>query len=309
MLLRVFLITVISWTTGLTSMAGAVIVYPKGGGEPIKGYLVRQSPEAVVVAVPQPDGTTVERVVARELIDDVLVTVSQERLATLKSDNPQAYRDYAEELADKKTDPDARAVSLRLYLIAAHLEPDRLGRSCLLGMVGLGRTPAEKRKFRAMAYLLDPDRDARLLKEVDDETPTRPSLPHGAATDLAECLRLLRRDLRPQALRSAQREDVKANFEKIRSILTYDEFARLCESRKTLTPDQLKRILLAEASLIRVGGGSGEPPKVGTPKTGASWSQVMTTSPPPPVPSLSLETLTEFDPRECEYRDGKWVQP
>lgn len=306
--LRILLIAAGIWTTGLLSVVDAVVVYPKGGGEPITGYLVRQSPEVVVVAVPQPDGTTRERALARELIDDVLIVVSEERLASLKLDTPQDYRDYAEELASKWRDPDARSMALRLYLIAAHLEPDRLGRSCLLGMVGLGRTPAEKRKFRAMAYLLDPERDARLLNEVDEEDPARPSLPPGAAADLAECLRLLRRDLRPQALRSAQREEVKASFDKIKSALTFEEFERLCNSRKTLTPAQLKRILLAEASLIRVVR-AGDVPKVDAGKTGASWSQVMTDRPPPPVPSLSLETLTEFDPRECEFRDGKWVAP
>ena len=28
-----------------------------------------------------------------------------------------------------------------------------------------------------------------------------------------------------------------------------------------------------------------------------------------PLPSLDLETLTEFDPRKCVFRDGKWTEP
>lgn len=306
MYLRPLITAAIIWTTGLLSVSEAVIVYLKGEDEPIVGYLVRESPEVVVVAVPQPDGTTREKPVARELIDDVLIVVSEERLAELAMDNPQGYRDYAEELASKWRDPDARATALRLYLIAAHLDPERFGRSCLLGMVGLGRTLAEKRKFRAMAYLLDPERDARLLNDVGEAAPERPALAPGPAAELAECLRLLRRDLRMQALRSAEREEVKANFDKIKSILTYEEFERLCHFRKELTPGELKRVLLAEASLIR---GAGDVPDVDAGRAGASWSQIMAGRVPRPVPSLSLETLTEFDPRECEYRDGKWVAP
>ena len=35
----------------------------------------------------------------------------------------------------------------------------------------------------------------------------------------------------------------------------------------------------------------------------------MATSPPTPILSLSLETLTQYDPAKCEYRDQKWVKP
>lgn len=28
-----------------------------------------------------------------------------------------------------------------------------------------------------------------------------------------------------------------------------------------------------------------------------------------PLPLLSLETITEFDPRKCHFRDGQWVEP
>jgi len=46
-----------------------------------------------------------------------------------------------------------------LYLIAAYRNPQELGRSSLLGMTALARTPAEERRFRAMTYLLGDDHD------------------------------------------------------------------------------------------------------------------------------------------------------
>ena len=52
-------------------------------------------------------------------------------------------------------------MALRLFLIAAHLDPQKLGPSSLLGMSLLASTPAEVRKYRAMAFLLDPKGDAK----------------------------------------------------------------------------------------------------------------------------------------------------
>jgi hypothetical protein len=91
--------------------------------------------------------------------------------------------------------------------------------------------------------------------------------------------------------------------------VSYDDFVKLCDRRDPLTIDQLRRVALAEASLIRVIGGGNRLPPPDASKKGASWAEIMATSSPTPVPSLSLTTLTEFDPRNCEYRDGEWVKP
>jgi hypothetical protein len=40
-----------------------------------------------------------------------------------------------------------------------------------------------------------------------------------------------------------------------------------------------------------------------------SWSAVLQRRRLNPVLPLSLETITEFDPRKCHYRDGSWVVP
>ena len=100
--------------------------------------------------------------------------MSEERLAELVRSNPDAYREYAEELAEKRKDPDAQQTSIRLFQMAAVLDPQRLGRSCLLGMVPLARDAAEQRRFRAMAYLLDPDHDPALL-QASEQTAARSS--------------------------------------------------------------------------------------------------------------------------------------
>ncbi len=137
----------------------AVIVFLKGQDEPIRGYFVRENEHVVVLQQLQTDGSTQERIVSRSEIEDVIKTVDSARLEALRPENPDGYREYAEELAEKSKDPDAQVTAIRLFLIAAYLQPQRLGRSCLLGMVPLARQGTEQRHFRAMAYLLDPTHD------------------------------------------------------------------------------------------------------------------------------------------------------
>ena len=96
---------------------------------------------------------------------DIIYQIDVERLKKLDKNDPKAYYDYAEELADKKwkDDPEARDMARRLFLIAAYLDPRQFGRSALLSMIPLAGTEAEARRCRAMAFLLDPKGDDKVL--------------------------------------------------------------------------------------------------------------------------------------------------
>lgn len=39
------------------------------------------------------------------------------------------------------------------------------------------------------------------------------------------------------------------------------------------------------------------------------WGFFLADSFQKPLPVLSLEKVTPYDPRKCVYRDGKWVEP
>ena len=82
--------------------------------------------EKVVTREKLPDGEFRVREIKRSDIDDVIFPVSSERLEQLDPGDPKAYRDYAEELAEKCEDPDARATAIRLYVLAAYLGSDVL---------------------------------------------------------------------------------------------------------------------------------------------------------------------------------------
>src|SRR5690349_18452025 len=126
--------------------ASAVVVYKKGTSKPVAGHLVRQNGNEVVVRDESSSGLK-EIVIPRSEIDDFIETVSAERLAALTPSRPQEYREYAEELAEKKLDPEARQTAVRLFQIAAWLDPAKTGRGALLGLVSVARPGEEEARF------------------------------------------------------------------------------------------------------------------------------------------------------------------
>lgn len=325
----------------------AVIVFLKGQDDPIRGYLVRENEHVIVIDQLMPDNSVQERTISRSDIDDMIKTVSSERLESLQPDDPDKYREYAEELAEKSKDPDARGAAIRLFLIAAHLAPDRLGRSCLLGMVPLARNDLEERRFRAMAYLLDPTHDASVLTMTVRTSAPRSDADPRQANFMLKALRLLRQGKRREALNQAGYIKMKERLPELTDTITYDEFEKACsptcpycerghlvcprcngqrfvlgkscatcsasgrvtcphcngEFRENpLPPSLLKRILQLELDwlpAVEPVAETSSPPR-------PAWSQSVQRGQDKPIPPLSLESLTEFDPRKNIYRDGRW---
>jgi len=285
----------------------AAVVIPKESGEPVFGYLVRNDANRVVLREQLPGGGTRDREFARSEIDELIETVDAARLQELRPEEPRGYLEYAEDLAEKRRDPEARDTALRLYLIAAWLAPEAHGRGALLGMTALARSPEERRAFRALAFALDGYRDAALLRE-DTVVETRARLPtkNSAANDgLLDCVRQLRRGNRTQARRQAEREEIKSDFVRLQGILSYEEFLAAC-----LDPaptEQVQRSLVrAELAMMPVG----VPPDVEITRRAVAnaWLPGVVVS-APPLPPLTLERVTEFDPRQCKFAAGKWVEP
>ena len=115
------------------------------------------------------------------------------------------------------------------------------------------------------------------------------------------------------ALRAARRGDQRtlANMLKRPSFrealqqwpggLSYDELANLPEE---LPPETLARLLQLELVLSRQSRPAGPDDE----DQSASWSWIVQRDGTEPVPSLTLETLTRYDPRDCVFRDGKWIR-
>lgn len=297
----------------VASPAWAAIALLKSGGEPIRGFLVRQDAEEVVLDVPRADGSMERRTLRRIDLDALLITVPPERLAALVPDDPKAYRNFAEELAEKKVDPEARAAALRLYLLAAYLDPKEFGRGSLLGMIALARSPAEEKKFRAMAFLLDGEHDRGLLKEAS----ATPAIPAGESALVKEdrnailrAVQLYRQGKLREAATIIRPTRLRPVFDRLEGPIDYDAFLAACNSPGRATPkaDVLAKTLAIELALAAPTDGS---PAAAPMKESAEhdWSAAAKSGDLAPAPALRLEYITEFDPRLSVFRDGKWQAP
>lgn len=310
------------------------------------GYFVREDDQVIVVKVPLPGGEMEEKPYKKAEIEMIWV-LDVKALGKLSPNAPKEYRDYAEELAHKD-DAEARETALRLFHIAAHLDPKTLGRSCLVSMSRLASNVADQRKFRAMAYLLDPERNADVLQtdagKVGSVDRSRESF--------LRCLRLYRQGQTSQALELAQSPGVQGHFANTPGLVSHQEFINTCKSHPFCTScrsagsrtcakcNGTGNVGLGNACQICAGTGKATcpqckgtsrklvlsqgdlramlqvelweladaPGKGKAPAGGEKWSKILASQRPSPLPDLSLETLTQFDPRQCRYRDGRWVE-
>jgi len=287
--------------------AAAVAVLLKGSDTPVYGYLKSRTAAFVVIETRQADGSLQQRQIRAARINDVIVTVSQERLTRLDCDHPEQYRDYAEELAERRRDPEARDMAIRLYLIAAYKAPQRLGPSCLLGMAQLAYTPAEKRRYRAMAYLLDPKHPRQLISEKTT-APARDKEPLAEITDsgravLLKAIHFLRTDRGDEVRRNLDRSPLKEALGAARSA-SREDFA--AAAKGPLSPRlqaKLAELEIELRGLTRNDSTGGE-----SPAEESSWAAALQRS-RAPAGSLHLLRITDFDPRKCEYAEGRWHAP
>jgi hypothetical protein len=349
LLLAVLTCVLLGW---IAQPAAAVILRLKNQDAPIRGYLVREDANVVIVAELLPDGTTSEHAVLRSEIKDVVRLVSDERLAALQPENPDGYRDYADELSAKREDPDAQLTALRLYQIAAHLAPERLGQSCVASMIPLARSVAEERSFRAMAYLLDPAHDRSILRAAQPQPARSTELEPRQVEGLLKSLRALRQGDRREALALARRYKLKDRLSQLTDAITDEEFEQACApmcphcthgrqpcpecggsrfvagvggSRVACTAcgargdvpcsvcggnyrsNPLPRSLLTRILRVELHwADASDSPDDAMQTTRTPWSRTVQQGDLSAAPHLTLETLTEFDPRQSRFQDGRW---
>ncbi len=287
----------------LTQPAHAVVVYKKGSSKPVAGHLVRQNGNEVVVREENAAGQR-DIIIPRSEIGDLIETVSAERLESLNPVRPQEYREYAEELAEKKLDPEARLMAVRLFQIAAWLDPAKTGRGALLGLVSVARPGEEEARFRAAAYLFDPRHDKALLGQTSASVG-KGKKEEDPVQGLLEALRQLRRGHGQLARAALAHLAVGEELDAHRGILSREEFLAAA-SGKELSDEQLRKVLELELTLDSRLSGRGE---ARTQTTLASWTDAVRTGNLASLPALQFDKLTPFDPHECVFRQGKWQRP
>ncbi|MFN3150574.1 hypothetical protein [Bremerella sp.] len=289
-----------------SSDALGAVVYVKGQQEPIAGFVESADDMSIQLRIVTPEGDELNRRILRSEIDLLLQPVSPSRLSQLSPDNPKAYREYAEELVEKKTDPEAVETAKRLFMIAAHLDPQTEGRSALLGMTPLMNDPQGVKQLRAMAYLLDPSHDASLLEGQPQAVTTGAALDESVREEVTKVLKMLRHGERSDARQQLQREEVRSAMRQGTSKITPDECLALvqgtcpgCEQGR-IPPYMLQKLVAAELELNSSQAASDVKPQ---------WGFFLDGTFQEPLPVLSLAKAVGFDPKQCVYRDGKWVEP
>lgn len=298
--------------------ADAVVVYVRGVEQPIGGYVIREDAETLVIREILANGKASERTLRKSELADVIVTVRRERLEQLRPDRPQEYRDYAEELAEKRRDPEARDTALRLFVIAAWISPEELGPGALLAMIDLARDPVEVARFRALAYVLDPRHDPQLLRPQVDREPSESDGEFGAGKGRPEAtsplllaIRQLRRGDAQAARRILEREGIAKDFQQIDDVMDLKSFRAACDEPE-LSIETLKKLLVAEIRLLDAKSADVVPEERRSSAVGAEggrWYASARRKGAVRMPSLDLRWMTEFDPRECCYRAGSWTAP
>ena len=278
-----------------------VIILQNDSTETIKGFLVSQNDMRVIDDALLPTGETRQLVILRSAIDVMIISVALDRLEALQPDQPRSYRDYADELAEKREDPEARNTAIRLYLLAAHLDPQGQGRSSLLSMAELARSPNEERKFRAMVYLLDPAHDRGELKPPSLTVAPKIKLTKSQRTMLLTAIRALRDGNRREALNFSRRPLFQEIFKRYSSILTLEEFSDAAAQRnKQLPTNVLGKLITVELLVLDL------PLKDELSTVDIRWSTILKNGQDTPVTPLSLETITEFDPNENVFKNNHW---
>lgn len=283
---------------GLVGAAWAIALFPRDGGMPVIGYLVREDEQQIVVKEELPDGSTRETRVLKSQIAERIDAASPQRLAALTPDRPGDYLEYAEELAQRRRDPEARDLALRLYLIAIARGDEPVRASAWRGLVELARTPAQRRTFLAAAAW----HGVPLADAAEQPGTMRPDTRSAARAALLEALVRLRQGRGREAQALLQRPGVRDEEAGLAGWLPWDQLVAACASGEP-EPPLLARLLQAELRLR-------EDPSDGTASgRRPPWSQARVGGGLAPLPSLELDALTPFDPAECVWRDGRWQRP
>lgn len=305
LLAALILVAAVLWA----SPARAVVVLTKDSNVPLAGYLVSRTETRVVIKIPQNNDQWQERSILRSDILELIISVSPERLYSLRPENPRDYYDYAEELAEKQQDPEARDMAIRLYVMAAYLSPDQFGRRAMRGAAAVARRPAEETKFRAMSFLLDDSHDHAVLKSAE---PLSKSNEVDNAKDrqaVVQAVRLLRRGEWAAARRVAERPNTKTAFQSLKSQIHFDDFLAACQE-KSVSPPLLRQLIAVELALDEtlVTAAAETPKKERATNLEDRWSRQLYLGGSQPVPRLDLTRLTEFNPEENVYRNGQWIR-
>ena len=280
--------------------AHAAAIYLKNEDRPVLGFITSKTVTHVTIQYWENDERK-ERVIPVSEIEEVVLTVSPEKLAALDTARLAEYRDYAEELAVKRIDPEARETAIRLFLIAAHFGEPVLRQSALRGLVPLSRNPIEKRRFLALAYRYGAI-DSLGASQSEPSSKSSGQLTDEQRKALVNAIRMARAG----NLRRARMIAEDANLEKVFADhglgISHQELLAALQGEEVST-ENLIRLLVLELTISEPGG----LPEEVRQQDADFWGDLVTRGKTEPVATLDIASITEFNPVDCFYSAGNWL--
>lgn len=244
----------------------------------------------------------IERRIPAGNIASLIQTIEDPQLRELNPAEPKKYLQLAEKLATFRADPEARDLAIRLYVIAADLAADTEKSHCLQSLIALGRSDDERRRLRELAFLVDVTAGADILSDGSSAVPSVPE-----PREIAELIPLVQQILRQESAAAAllAQATVHEQFQRLaaaRLLSTPGGLARLQElaAARQHSLDDLQWLIQLELALLQLA--RGEP----GPRARTSWFEASRDASSATWSLPTLATVTEFDPANNVFRDGKW---
>lgn len=286
--------------------AHGTVIYLHGQNEPLVGYLIESNDDSVVLRQQLANGAFKRVTLKRSDIARLLNPRDDQRLAALSLDRLTDYRDYAEELSAKTIDPEAIDLAIHLYLIVAYHGEGELQQHALRALIGVARTPQEERELRMIAYQSDPSRNRFLLATPETSGVNPGELTGEGRSALLKAIEKLRQGESREALRRIREPLAQQALESFSSTLTVSAFEQACQ-QETLSDEILYTLLTIELALLNPSQSqlaSGEQ-GARSALSSATWGESVLRQ-TAPIHVHTLVDVTEFDPRQCYYENGRW---
>jgi hypothetical protein len=223
-------------------------------------------------------------------------------LEALSPQNPLAYFELAEEIADRASSEDDRTLARELYALAAALDPGHLGRSACLALLEIEANELQRRRLAALADLLD-DRSGTTGPAP---TPGARPTPQAAAA-ASEAVALLRRGLGARALAALDTPGARTLLDQCAAILPggvrrFEEDCKLYRHgslRPPLSETELLDQLRLEQHLLSLAGA--RPRAWTTAGLRAEGAPLIEVNPDDLAAELGADASRPL------YRGGEWV--
>lgn len=283
-------ITVLSLT--YTIDASADTFWIQGNNQPIYGKFLSEDDQFLLIKETKDGNVFEERKILREKVQVSIINFDQAKLGALSPKNYSAYRDLAEELSSQSSDPVARMLAIRLFIVVAANCGDgerELQTSALAGLSRLAQTDDEKTRWQTLRYLFD--------KNAGESLPAKPAV-EGPDKLTQEKMLDLVQSLRKGEPLSEIDDKVVAHWSET---LSKKELIEISRANRT-SPDQFRKLLQIEFQIRNPN------PNVQN-ESETRWGPLATSRSQANNRIPSLENATPFDPRKSIFRDGKWIAP